>query len=276
MEFTTRFAGVHGVTEKEKPKKRLHELGPEARPCYLFVSFVCPAATSCNVAYWEERRKEDTDVRLFGRFFSRKTQDGQTGPRLVMIGGVFMHKQEKSMTWTHKLIICVTMLLFSTRLMAEPVLGEKWKAFFPDGSKLTPVPALAPDDQAFHVADKEGKLLGWTFRTDKMIPAVKGKRDQIAVLVGLSTNGTVIGVMFLEGKEDKGWFDRIKDAFYAQFKGKIIDKKAFDKLDTVTGATVSSGAIIKDVYLSSKELLTKLGRFEAPPQQGEQKNEKKP
>jgi len=57
-----------------------------------------------------------------------------------------------------------------------------------------------------------------------------------------------------ETREDERWFSRLKTAFYAQFAGKPVGRPN-PKVDTVAGATVSSHAIIEDVFLSSQTIM---------------------
>ena len=49
--------------------------------------------------------------------------------------------------------------------------------------------------------------------------------------------------------------NRIKPAFYAQFNSKPACRPD-GKIDTVTGATISSHAIIEDVFLSSQTVMS--------------------
>jgi Na+-translocating ferredoxin:NAD+ oxidoreductase RnfG subunit len=104
------------------------------------------------------------------------------------------------------------------------------------------------------VQDARGATLGWFFRSDQVAPAVRGKRGEIGVLVGISTNGTILGVQVAAHREDAKWFDRIRAPFYAAFTGCSVHGEG-KRPDAVTGATVSSAAMIKDVFSSSRTVL---------------------
>jgi hypothetical protein len=137
----------------------------------------------------------------------------------------------------------------------EPFEG-KWKGVFPKGASLVSVTGLDEGQEAYEVQGPNRRIVGWVFRSDRVDPAIKGKRGEIAVLVGVSTNRTITGVVLVESEEDAKWFDRITADFYGSFSGKTLEWPLAG-VDTVTGATVSSEAIIKDVFLSAWRLLEK-------------------
>lgn len=135
-----------------------------------------------------------------------------------------------------------------------PPSAADWKRFFPAGRTLSPVPGIAPPQEAFEVRDALRKPLGWVFRTDRLPPEVRGYQDQVGVLVALTPNGVILGVEVVAHRETPKYFQRLTNAFFAQFAGRSADKP-FDDVQAVTGATRSSGAIIRDVFLSARELL---------------------
>lgn len=132
-------------------------------------------------------------------------------------------------------------------------LNHEWQKWFGAGETLnrlakTPFPVHA-------VVTTNGQVLGWVFRTDQVPPVVKGKRGEIGVMVGLGTDGLIKGVQVVETHEDAHWFSRLTPGFYAQFNGKAASRQGV-KVDTVSGATVSSHAIVEDVFLSSQTVLS--------------------
>jgi len=135
----------------------------------------------------------------------------------------------------------------------QEALGNEWAPWFASGATLQKVvPAPVP---VFAVTSA-GKVCGWVFRTDQVPPAssVNGKHGPITVLVGLGTDGLIKGVRVLQNHEDKAYFSRLQDSFYQQFSGRPANGSDA-KVDTVTGATVSSKAIIKSVFESSQTVL---------------------
>lgn len=137
---------------------------------------------------------------------------------------------------------------------AKPPAEIHWKPAFPGAAKLAPVEGLTPQEAAFSVLDADGMTLGWVFRTDRLNPPVKGHISQIACLVSLSTNASILGIKVLEHKETPRYFSKLSDAFFGQFKNLPADT-AIPQLDTVTGATHSSKAIVRDVMEGGKRLI---------------------
>jgi hypothetical protein len=150
------------------------------------------------------------------------------------------------------------LLLTAPWLAAQPddlPLGNAWKPFFTNKATLVSMTNLPPNCEAFSVIGPDKELLGWAFRTDKVPPVIKGKRGEIGMLVAVSTNRTILGVSVLSHKEDQKWFRLLKPSFYAGFKGRPADKP-FDDIHTITGATISSRAIIQDILQALGKILT--------------------
>ena len=135
----------------------------------------------------------------------------------------------------------------------KQALGTEWTKWFPSGSTLRPVTDAA--FPLFAVCSLAGQTNGWVFRTDRVPPAVRGMHGEIGVLVGVGRDALVKGVHVLETHENPPWFNRLaKAGFYDRFlrqRADGVDAKA----DTVTGATVSSTAVRKDVFQSSQTVL---------------------
>ncbi|OGV74209.1 MAG: hypothetical protein A2269_07405 [Lentisphaerae bacterium RIFOXYA12_FULL_60_10] len=137
---------------------------------------------------------------------------------------------------------------------AIPPAENHWKPTFSGAAKLAPVNGLTPQEEAFSVLDADGMTLGWVFRTDRLNPPVKGHISQIACLVSLSTNASILGIKVLEHTETPLYFSKLRNDFFTQFKELPADT-ALPQLDTVTGATHSSTAIVRDVLEGIKRLI---------------------
>ena len=136
-----------------------------------------------------------------------------------------------------------------------------WKDFFPAGSAVHPVSGLKAGEEAYEVLGKGGEFLGWVFRTDRVDPPVKGLVDQIGVLVAVSSDRRIIGVRLLEHGDTPSYMENLTDEFYGQFRGRSIDD-GWTGVDTVTGATVSSSAVARGVFLSCRRLFSVVGSSE--------------
>lgn len=156
------------------------------------------------------------------------------------------------------LVLVVTVLAMQAHAVtnapaqAAADLGSEWgKWFAPDTTLVRLEGAPYP---VFAVVASGGKTTGWVFRTDRVPPVVRGKRGEIGVLVGLGTDGLIKGIKVVQQQEDPAWFNRLKAGFYAQFTGRPANGSG-PKVDTVATATVSSKAIVDDVFKSSSTVL---------------------
>ena len=90
--------------------------------------------------------------------------------------------------------------------------------------------------------DRE-KIVGIAF-----IAEGKGYSSTIETMVGITPDGEITGLKVLSQQETPGLGARIEEPwFQQQFVGKKLEDLYIDKMDTVTGATISSGAVIDSV-----------------------------
>lgn len=103
-----------------------------------------------------------------------------------------------------------------------------------DFSKETPV--------YYKGFDSKGEIIGYAFLGER-----KGYSSIIRVMIGVDTNGKVHGIKILSQKETPGLGARIEEPwFQRQFSEEDIND-----IDTITGATISSGTVIgivKEIY----------------------------
>jgi len=111
------------------------------------------------------------------------------------------------------------------------------RAVLPEADKIQKV---QKDDLVYHEAlDDEGQLLGYIF-----IPEAKGYSSIIRSVVAVSPDARIIAVKILEQNETPGIGTKItQDKFLQGFEGKTKE----DSIDTITGATISSRALIKSI-----------------------------
>ena len=106
----------------------------------------------------------------------------------------------------------------------------------------------------FYVAAKNRRYAGVAFASSAW-----GYSSFIRVLVGVNTNEAVQGIEILEQQETRGLGTRVADdAFRAQFAGKDAAKTPWatrtrgGAIDAITGATISSDAVLAAVRAGSK------------------------
>lgn len=138
------------------------------------------------------------------------------------------------------------------------------KAFVMKDGKLTVIEGLPKGEPAvFAGYDEGGKQIGFA------VPSIgPGFADNILVLSGLDpTTKKLVGMEVLESKETPGLGDKIfKDqAWVGQFRGASVDpsinptkpgtKSNPNDVDTISGATISTKAVIKIINSGNEKWL---------------------
>lgn len=104
------------------------------------------------------------------------------------------------------------------------------------------------------LTEKKEKVTGIAYITTYLEPKIKGFVDEIDVLVGMDMQGKITGVKLLSHKETPSYMNTVLESnFLEGFVGLKIEKGHFD-VDTVTSATISSKAILEDIYSSSAHI----------------------
>ena len=121
------------------------------------------------------------------------------------------------------------------------------KKIFPDSDSNRKV------DSKFEVYS-QNRLLGYA-----VLAYANGYSSQIELLIGVSTDSKVAGVAVLSQSETPGLGTRITEqVFLQQFVGKSINEltlsKYGGKIDGITGASVSSKAVVDTVKVTVEEL----------------------
>ncbi len=104
----------------------------------------------------------------------------------------------------------------------------------------------------YEMQNAQDQAMGLAFLTSSVPPEVGGYRGELDVLVGMDLSGKITGVKIIGHNESQEHIDRITGSgFLAKFIGKFAGDESFG-IEAVTGATISSQAIIDDVKSSSK------------------------
>jgi electron transport complex protein RnfG len=154
------------------------------------------------------------------------------------------------------------------------------KAFVLEGEALVPVEgdggSLPLQDAVFGAYDEDGKLVGYGIPSEGA-----GFQDTIKLIYGYDpSNEKIVGMEVLESKETPGLGDKIiKDQeFIDNFKGLSIKpeviavKPGTDKqpneVDTISGATISSKAVVKIINEGNSrwvDLVSQIGASKEQP-----------
>jgi RnfABCDGE-type electron transport complex G subunit len=123
----------------------------------------------------------------------------------------------------------------------------------------------------YRVEGSKKTPIGIVFNTSNAPHEIYGFTDKIDMLVGVSNSGVVQGVKVIRHKETPGFFKKILSSkFFTQFQGKKLEKPLVGNkdVDTITGATVSSSAMIDTVNAAAAHYVTqvlKLPNAKFPP-----------
>jgi electron transport complex protein RnfG len=97
--------------------------------------------------------------------------------------------------------------------------------------------------------DKSGTFLGVVFKS-----SAKGYSSTIEVLTGMLKSGKIVAIKVLSQNETPGLGSQVSDnKFTGQFSGK---DSALSDVQAITGATISSRAVINSVKEKAKEIKT--------------------
>lgn len=123
---------------------------------------------------------------------------------------------------------------------------QSLKDVVPDAVSFEPV----EDEQEilyYRALNEQGNPVGLAFKA-----SAKGYSSTIETMVGALIDGTILNIAVLSHNETPGLGSRVAgDDFSAQFK----DCKDLSKVQAITGATISSRAVIDSVAEKLKEVL---------------------
>ena len=104
----------------------------------------------------------------------------------------------------------------------------------------------------YYSYDNNNKLNGFVISSK-----AKGYSSDIETVAGLSLNLEIVGIKILSQSETPGLGNRIiEPAFLGQFQGKGLG--TFNEVQAITGATISSGAVINSIKSKISELREEL------------------
>lgn len=104
----------------------------------------------------------------------------------------------------------------------------------------------------YKALDQKNKIIGYVFKSKK-----RGYSSDIETIAGIDTKGKILAIRILSQNETPGLGSRVSEKeFTDRFKNK--DLKTFNEIDTITGATISSSAVVDSVKTKLEEILEKI------------------
>jgi len=134
-----------------------------------------------------------------------------------------------------------------SKIMAQAQAEEDagLKELLPQAAHFEPVKTA--DTVAYYKAhDSNGNLIGVVF-----IASGKGYASQVQSLAAMKTDGTIIAVKIISQNETPGVGTRVAEP---SFTGQFTNKSNLDNVQAITGATISSRAVIESVKLKAEEV----------------------
>jgi len=139
--------------------------------------------------------------------------------------------------------------LTKTRIIAQARAEEEGslKEVLPQGEHFEPVKS-GNDTLYYKAHDKGGKLIGVAFKASG-----KGYSSIIETMVGARRDGTITAIKILSQNETPGLGARVSENnFTGQFNNKDI--QGLSAVQAITGATISSKAVIDSVKKKAEEI----------------------
>lgn len=138
-----------------------------------------------------------------------------------------------------------TKLKILAQLQAEEVASQK--EVVPEGVNFEPI--KSKDEIIYYKAfDKEGKFTAVVFKA-----AQKGYSSNLETMVGMTKDGKIIAIKILSHNETPGIGAKVAgDDFIGRFSNKNIED--LDEVQAITGATISSKAVIDAVQKKAEEI----------------------
>lgn len=124
---------------------------------------------------------------------------------------------------------------------------DSLKVILPQAERFEPVKS-GEEIIYYRGLDKANKISGFAFKAQ-----AKGYSSDIETLVGVSSEKKIISIKVISQNETPGLGNRITEkTFGQQFSGKSADE--ISQVSAISGATVSSSAVIKSVEEKLKRI----------------------
>ncbi|TRZ95306.1 RnfABCDGE type electron transport complex subunit G [bacterium] len=139
------------------------------------------------------------------------------------------------------------------KLQKEEAENKALSEVLPEAASFKPHPGNGRID--YYVArDKSGNIIGFVIKSEG-----KGYSSNIEVLTGLSRDLEIGEIKILYQNETPGLGSRISESsFRKQFQGRSLD--SLDQVQAITGATISSRAVIDSIKAKTGDLKEQLMR----------------
>jgi len=158
------------------------------------------------------------------------------------------------------MVLSITYKFTRSRIEAQAITEEKSALddIFPEASDFGEEKLAG---EAYYVARKDNKVLGYIIKAK-----AKGYASTINMLVGFDVKGVIKGIKILSQEETPGLGAKINEVRYGehkpwflkQFEGRKAQELDLKNIEAVTGATISSKAMLDGVKKAVSEFISAL------------------
>lgn len=105
------------------------------------------------------------------------------------------------------------------------------------------------------VFDTKGNLLGYAVYSKPASDGIKGYAGETPVLIAFDKKKVITGVYLMPSQETPRYVQHVKESgFFNQWNGLTVKKALKKNVDTVSGATFTSRAVVQSVQAALKSL----------------------
>jgi hypothetical protein len=127
---------------------------------------------------------------------------------------------------------------------------------------LRPFDSNSREIKYFEVYDNEGRLDGYIYSSQDLAPEVRGFGGKINLAVYVDPGGKLINFQIIQTNETPGYLKMLSKWLPSLNNHSLFDSKAFSDVQAVTGATVSSKAVLLALQKSGQSFAAQiLGKF---------------
>ncbi len=154
--------------------------------------------------------------------------------------------------------VSVILLIVVNNITSSVVESRRIEEITETLEKIFPEMSNYEIEDEIYIIYQDGEKAGYTF-----IASGSGYGGDIDILVGLNNSFEIKGVSILSQTETPGLGARIiESSFTDQFKGLSVNditlKSEGGKIDAITGATISSSAVVDAIHEKMTEILNTL------------------
>ena len=161
--------------------------------------------------------------------------------------------------WSTVLIICLVFIIFNmnsdngkTNVIFEndttsdfKLADAHLKSIFPQCEFFVNGKTLSDLSEVY---DKSENLIGYFFQSSPYCDDIIGYAGPVPFIIGVDLEGRILAISLLDNSETPSVLDYIKDkGFYESLQGLTLKEAQTHRIDSVTGATMTTSAVIQSV-----------------------------